>query len=335
MTSHASRKISAPGEVFEFNMDYTKRPLTLHQQVEKLRSRGLLIDDEKLAERYLSNISYYRLRAYTYPFQNNTDIEADHHFKQDDIHFSDIIDLYCFDRRLRTLMFNAIEKIEVAVRAKIVQTYSELTGNSHWFTDRNLYKNIEVLDRTGQVTSAFDLLMKDVEGEIKRSNEDFIKHYYKKYDYPPMPPAWMTLEVLSLGTLSKMYQLLNKSPQKKAIVKQFGLNDDRIFANWLHAIAVWRNCCAHHSRVWNRRCIINLQMPKNTDFPFLDRQTLKTLHPNKVFTALCCIKYISNIISPGSDLKRNILAIIGDGGSLLDLGEMGFPKNWKYLDVWI
>lgn len=40
MTSHASRKISAPGEVFEFYMDYTKRPLTLQKQVEKLINRG-------------------------------------------------------------------------------------------------------------------------------------------------------------------------------------------------------------------------------------------------------------------------------------------------------
>ncbi len=75
-----------------------------------------------------------------------------------------------------------------------------------------------------------------------------------------------------------------------------------------------------------------MQIPTNTDFPFLDRQT--SIHPNKVFTVLCCIKYISNIISPDSDLKRNILSIIGDGGNLLNLQEMGFPKNWKLLGVW-
>ncbi len=315
-------------------MDYTKQPLTLQQQVAKLESRGLHIDDEQLAVRYLSNISYYRLRAYTYPFQENVNLEADHRFVRNDIHFSDIIDLYCFDRRLRSLMFNAIEKIEVAVRAKIVQTYCEATGSSHWFIDRSLYKDKEIYDRNRNRIAVFDSLMKDIEGEIKRSNEDFIKHYYGKYDNPSMPPAWMTLEVLSLGTLSKMYQFLKKSPQKKAIAKSFGLNDDRVFANWLHAIAVWRNCCAHHSRIWNRRCIVNITMPTNADNPFLDRQTLCAVHPNKVFTALCCIKYISNIISPDSDLKRNILSIIGDGGNLLNLQEMGFPRNWKFLDVW-
>ena len=56
MTSHASRWISAPGEVFEFYMIYNKKPLTLQEQVNKLKSRGLLIDDKPLAIRYLSNI---------------------------------------------------------------------------------------------------------------------------------------------------------------------------------------------------------------------------------------------------------------------------------------
>lgn len=146
-------------------MDYTKRPLTLQQQIAKLKSRGLLIDDEQLAERYLTNISYYRLRAYTYPFQDNTFPDADHKFVSTDIRFSDIIDLYCFDRRLRSLMFNAIEKIEVAVRARMVQIYSETTGNSHWFTDETLYKSVPRNDRSGNPTTAFALLMKDIEGK--------------------------------------------------------------------------------------------------------------------------------------------------------------------------
>lgn len=64
--------------------------------------------------------------------------------------------------------------------------------------------------------------MDEIKSEVKRSNEDFIKHYYNKYDNPPMSPAWMTLEVLSLGTLSRLYQLLKKSPEKKSIAKAFG-----------------------------------------------------------------------------------------------------------------
>ena len=99
-------------------IDYTKKPLTLAEQVARLKQRGLVFDDESEATAYLFNISYYRLRAYTYPFQENGE-DSEHTFTRKDIHFKDIIDLYCFDRRLRSLIFNTIEKIEVAVRTKL------------------------------------------------------------------------------------------------------------------------------------------------------------------------------------------------------------------------
>ena len=315
-------------------MEYTKKPLSLHEQTDKLSGRGLIIDDREMAERYLANISYYRLRAYTYPFQENEDEESNHRFIRDDIHFSDIIDLYCFDRRLRSLLFNAIEKIEVAVRTKLSQTYAEATGDSHWFLDKALFSSKTVIGKDGEQTTAYDALMKDMLSEVQRSNEDFIKHYKQKYDNPPVPPSWMTLEVLSLGTLSRLYELLNPSEQKTKIAKDFGLPNGRILANWLHAIAVLRNCCAHHSRVWNRRFIVNVQLAYNTTKPFIDRNTIRTLRSNKLFAVFCCIKYISDIISPNSNLKRNFLSILGDGGQLLNLKDMGFPSNWKYLDVW-
>lgn len=138
--------------------------MTQQEQVDKLRNRGLLIDDNQLAKEYLSNISYYRVRAHTYPFQNNTNSVADHKFLRDNIHFSKIIALYRFDRRLRSMMFNAIKKIEVAIRTKIVQAYAEATGDNHWFNNRSLFKNLPKHDRNGNMSTAYDLLMKDIEG---------------------------------------------------------------------------------------------------------------------------------------------------------------------------
>lgn len=197
-------------------MHYNKRPLTIDEQLKKLKCRGLIFGDEALAKKYLSNISYYRLRAYTYPFQNNDDIKADHKFIKEDIQFSDIIDLYCFDCRLRNLIFNAIEKIEVAVRTQITQEYSTAFNDSHWFCNPEHYKDDLGRDHK---TPAFEILMSEIENEVKRSNEDFIKHYYDTYTTPTLPPSWMTLEVLSLGTLSRLYQLLKKSEHKTKIAQ--------------------------------------------------------------------------------------------------------------------
>lgn len=119
-------------------MKYEKHPIDTREQVLRLKERGLIIQDELLAEQYLHNISYYRLRAYTYPFQMNEE-GKEHIFIQDNISFDDIIKLYCFDRRLRTLLFNVIEKIEVAMRTRIALTYSVDTGDGFWFLNHRLY----------------------------------------------------------------------------------------------------------------------------------------------------------------------------------------------------
>ncbi|MBS0645580.1 MAG: Abi family protein, partial [Verrucomicrobia bacterium] len=102
-------------------MKYTKLPISIQNQVAKLRQRGLQFADEPKAANYLSNISYYRLRAYTYPFQDNTD--PNHPFIKP-VSFEEIMRLYVFDRQLRLLLFNAIEKIEIALRTQIIHEYA-------------------------------------------------------------------------------------------------------------------------------------------------------------------------------------------------------------------
>ncbi len=287
----------------------------------RLKGRGLIFDNETEASAYLFNISYYRLRAYTFPFQNNEE-DGDHEFTRSDIHFQDIIDLYCFDRRIRSLIFNAIEKIEVAVRTKIVQVYAETTGDSHWYLDETLYR------------FGYEDLMQHIDADVDRSNEDFIKHYKSKYANPSLPPSWMAIEVVSFATLSRLYQALKLDQRKKYIAKAFGLPKVEILENWLHAISNLRNCCAHHSRVWNRRFMVNIKLPYNTQYSFMDRLTINELRVNKLFSVLSCVAYILNAISPGNEFKTNIKRLLKSDCRLLSLKDMGFPKNWQSLPVW-
>ena len=114
-------------------MNYSKTPISVEEQIVKLENRALLFSETTLAAHYLHNISYYRLRAFTYPFQDNQDPDADHSFLRDDIDFNDIIDLYVFDRRLRNLVFNELEKIEVAVRTRLSLVYSVSNQNAMWY----------------------------------------------------------------------------------------------------------------------------------------------------------------------------------------------------------
>jgi abortive infection bacteriophage resistance protein len=314
-------------------MKYSKIPLSIPQQADKLESRGLIIDDRGLMIDFLSKISYYRMRAYTYPFQENKNPEADHCFIKGDIHLSDIIHLYDFDKCLRGILFKAIEEIEIALRAKIIQVYSENYG-SHWFLNRALFKNEELYKSDKGDILQYDFLEMSIKREIDRSSEDFIKHYKNKYGDPELPPAWMTLEVLSLGTLSKLYDQLLKSKLKDTVSIDFGLPNSDILANWLHAFSVLRNFCAHHSRVWNRRFITHIILPYNTIYPFMDRDIINKIHNNKLFALLSCVKYALDVIHINNALKIDLQYMLENRGRLLNLKDMGFPYNWERLPVW-
>jgi abortive infection bacteriophage resistance protein len=267
-------------------MNFTKPPLSIADQISKLKKRGLIFYNETKAAHYLSNISYYRLRAYTYPFQDNTD--PDHPFVKV-VSFEEIIDLYVFDRKLRLLIFNAIEKIEVAFRTKIVYEFSMVHG-SHWYEDSNMYRD----------TFHFNKNINTVYEEIERSTETFIQHYKDTYSSPLNPPAWMNLEVVSMGLLSKLFANLKKGPEKKKVSREFGIAQPEILESWMHALANLRNTCAHHSRVWNRRFSICPQMPYNTLHTFLNN---RNIYPNKLYAQL----WIPHV--DGNALKNYLLLL--------------------------
>jgi abortive infection bacteriophage resistance protein len=296
-------------------MKYTKLPITIAEQIEKLKDRGLLFSDETKAANYLSNISYYRLRAYTFPFQDNEN--PNHPFVRK-INFKDIINLYVFDRRLRLLIFNAIEKIEVALRTEIIYHYS-LAYGAFWHLNSELYNNADYF--TEQIAS--------LQKEIDRSNETFIKHYQKTYNDPKEPPCWMSLEVSSIGLLSKIFSNLKKEKCKDIITEHFGLKDVDILTNWMYCFSVIRNICAHHGRIWNRR-LPKITLPRKTLYDFIDN---KQIYNNKTYAYLCCILYVLNIISPDHGFKNNLLNLIKTC-PMMQEKEIGFPKKWQQEKIW-
>ena len=310
-------------------MDYNKQPVTFRKQVEKLKSRGLIFSDENKAEQVLSRISYYRLRAYTYPFQDNEDPK--HPFTTT-IDFDTIINLYRFDQKLRILIFDAIEKIEIALRTQIIYQLA-LTHGSHWHTNKSLYNDNFFINNDGNKVYFFDMHIKTLESELKRSNETFIKHYKAKYSHPTMPPAWMTLEVASMGTLSKIYKSLKPSPQKTAVAKYFGLPNVYVLENWMLSFSSTRNICAHHGRLWNRRLTANLKLPYNTKHTFYSKQEIKSLYPNKVYTILMAMNYMLKVIEPnctfGNDIKKLMASCELDQRKV-----MGFTPDWDKHPFW-
>ena len=296
-------------------MKYLKLPISIESQIELLKFRGLVFESEIYAKEILSNISYYRLRAYTFAFQDNN---VDNHPFNVEVTFEEIIKLYEFDSKLRQIIFEAIEKIEIALRTQIIYNFS-LSYGSHFQLNPELYRD------TMRFANHLDSLQK----EIDRSNETFIAHYKIKYSYPTEPPSWMSLEVSSLGLLSKIFHNLKKSPEKSKIAKHFGMKDLSVIENWILCFSTLRNICAHHGRVWNRR-LIPIKLPSNPIHPFLKN---KSIYPNKLYASLSCMVYILKQINNDTKFVSSFKGLMKTC-PLAQFKEMGFPENWEDEDIW-
>lgn len=259
---------------------YTNQAITTEQQIEILQERGLLIDDIEQAIDVLDTISYFRLAGYWKHFEID---HFTHQFREGSC-FSDIVKLYSFDKQLRALLFTAIQTIEVSVRTKIIKHFSPGFG-AFWFMDETFALN----------DARFATNLAVIRKEVSRSHDDFITEHFRRYSEPDLPPVWKTLEVISMGTLSKLYSNFSDATAKHAVAREFGLNHHKFLRSWLECLAVLRNCCAHHSRLSNRVFPVKPKMPERmpnkwiTDFSFREQ----TLYPQ-----LCYLVYWLNSIIP-------------------------------------
>lgn len=197
----------------------------------------MLINDVEKAVETLDTISYFRLASYW----QHLEVERNTHQFKAGSSFDDIVDLSHFDKRLRALLFTAIQTIEVSVRTKIIKHFAHDFG-AFWFMDEKYATN----------EARFESNLSVIRKEVSRSHDDFITEHFRKYSEPDLPPVWKTLEVVSMGTLSKLYSNFSDATAKHAVAREFGLNHHKFLRSWLECLAVLRNCCAHHSRLLNR-----------------------------------------------------------------------------------
>ena len=296
-------------------MRYTKEAISIQEQIQLLRERGLIINDEAFAEHFLSRVSYFRLAAYWRPMEADKEM---HQFKENST-FENAVRLYHFDEKLRRMIFRAIQTIEIALRTQTIHVFSRQFG-PFWFVDETLAGNARMQEEN----------IAKVKIELKRAHEDFLKSHYKRYDEPMFPPAWKTLEVLSFGTLSKLFCNINKNDAKKEVARNFGLPQHLFLESWMISMAVLRNCCAHHGHLWNRKFSKPPQMPESLSRPWID---VKNVDRNKLYAQLSCLVYWYNSIEPNNGFVQEFKQLLEQYPEV-DVKAMGFPNGWEDEPLW-
>ena len=238
---------TSAGYLFMTKQNFTKLPTSLDEQINLLKKRGLIIPNTEICQHSLSTVSYYRLSAYLKPFEK----DQISHTLHSGINFKDIWNLYVFDRELRLLFLDALERIEVALRTSLVNTMSQRYG-AWWYFNKNPFKSswFEKTQRTQKCPS--EEFRKEVESLCGRNSaEGSIQHFYKKYHTPQFPPSWMLFEYLSFGKCTSLFRY-PKDPQDKKRISQIFNQHPNIVESSIESLRYTRNICAHHLRLWDR-----------------------------------------------------------------------------------
>lgn len=302
---------------------YQKPALLFSEQLEHLKGKGMIFVDPTRALNQLACISYYRLSGYWYPFRARNEHGIVTSRFEPETHFDSAIALYEFDRKLRALVLDAIERVEVVIRTQFTYHIGHTYGAFGHANAQNFHSGFNHQN-----------WLKKLEDEASRSSDEFINHYQRKYKGFPTIPIWMLTEVMSLGALSFGYMGLindqkNGVEDKKAIAQQFNLHYKRL-GDWLHTLTYVRNICAHHSRLWNRELAIRPDKVKEHTW----RPPITPTN-NRIFYILLMLRHLLRVTDNG-DIWANSISEL-----LTPFAEqkrwrvaMGLPENWQDHPLW-
>jgi abortive infection bacteriophage resistance protein len=317
---------------------YSKPFLSIPQQIAQLKQRGMIITDDNKAGHYLERLGYYRLSGYWYPMRVlNPATASSPHTISDQFRvgtqFQHVADLYVFDKQLRMLLLDGIERIEVALRVAIAIKLGQQNPYAH-MEKSLLHGNFAKKTKYPDGPTGHDEWISRYRRCVNRSHEEFKKHFDKKYPSQGLP-IWMAIEVWDFGLMSTFMSGMAYNDQTD-IAWQFGFSRNELLIDWIRALNEARNNCAHHSRVWNKPLINSPTPPKRGESQFLDHIVGDKMCQTRVYIVAVAIQFLLRTINPTSSwssrLKTHFQTFpIAPGVSTT---HTGFPAGWEQLLLW-
>lgn len=278
-----------------------KPPLPYEKQLELLKDRGLIVTNDFVAVEILKRISYYRLTAYTLTFKKN-----------DIFYPGTTFDLiyrhYEFDSKLRNIVMELIEHVEIAFRTHIAHEIAYNFGPLGYLEPANF--------RDPDNHKSF---MIELTKSIEKSKDPFIEHHQTKYK--GQFPTWVAFEVLTFSSISMLYKNLLLRNQKNIAREHYRGLDYTEISNWLHLLSIVRNRCAHYSRLFNQTL--------NLDIKFRSTDKKLDLRNRTLFAVIFNIKYLIKEDIWKSWVTR--LEALTTEFNEVDIRLLGFNEDWYAL----
>lgn len=288
-------------------------PISISEQISLLLRGGMAISDQVEAARFLGHVSFHRLRGYWEPFESPPSGDGRLNF-QNGAAFVDVVERYNFDQKLRALLLDAFSYIEVAIRTQWTYNLAYVHGGGRLaHHDASLFSQ-------------------GYERNLERIERDYETYTSANRAYSLAEcPVWAIAETMSFGQLSRWYGDTRLAVRQSA-ARHYGM-DEKIMKSLLRHLVVIRNICAHHERLWDRQLVSTFIIPNRLGNLRGTRRFFNRADSGKIYNALVMIAYLMEQIVPAAGWKRRLLALL-DEHSGIPQSTMGFPSNWRRLDVW-
>lgn len=322
--------------------EYTKPWASFEAQISTLKRYGLTITSPEQCTQILQEVGYYRFTGFLYPFRESETYFAPEKNREQirvldnyrpgtrDVDGFSLID---FDRNLRLLVLEGVERIELALRTQI----GYVTGRVSTFAQLDLSLFVESFTEPGPENSKskHEEWLARIESRQNNSDETFVAHFRNKYDN--LMPVWALVEIMELGQLARMYQGLSNSLATEIAI-HFGAPNKKTLASWIVSINYVRNISAHHARLFNRKLVDAPSRPKIGQVPLLDhfRSEESSKQIFGVYNTLAVMAYIIKQIDAESDwyVKVAKLFLQFPSSTGLEIASLGAPSQWADLELW-
>ena len=303
-----------------------KRWRSINGQLARLKDQGMVITDDEQARAALRRLGYCRLSGYWSPFY-----ASDAQGKLIDAFvpgtkLAEIVELYIFDKRLRLLALDALERIELALQTDVAHTLGKLDPMAHTkkqYLDQKYVKNDDFKKR-----SDFKKWSDKYKSQKERfRSQDFVKHNLDTYGELPL---WVAVEIFDFGMLSRLFGMMRR-PERGRIAARYGLSGGDVLEQWLKSLTYVRNVSAHHGRLWKNNIKDSAEVPGQFS-------ELSQTNQYRAFRYFCIMQFFLQQICPQSTWKDRVREHLKNfptpDNRRVTLDDLGIVEGWENWQLW-
>ena len=315
----------------------------IETNIQILKVRGMVFADEAYAQRCLSRIGYYRLSAYWYPFRDFCALPAEEgrlvrcdRFVPGTT-FEQALDFYLYDKEIRLMLSDALERIEIGMRASLVDVLGARGAHAHR-DPRSYSAHLTAPDEnTGEIP--LDNFLQGLDAAFDRSKEEFAKHFRRTYS--GKPPIWVAVGGWDWGNLAYTFRYLSSKNMTLICSSIDPALEQKTLISWMASLNEVRNACAHHSRLWNKALTNRPGFQKPGQLPDFDhmrngRGKIDDHHSTRLYGALVAIIFMMKRLHPKTEWHQRFAALVAENDRPKEISTLtaGFPEGWRDAPIW-